>query len=576
MRGMLNLWRKDRQPRKDCEPFRDRKARITRWLLPLVAIAVFASACAGETTTNPSETPTTTTPPNNEDQEPTTDSPGTEDPTPATDIDQPSEEDPLPTPSEDPTNQPQTGPNIYEDPRGNIFLEFQQTYDRGNHPFTQVDTFCLAHDPATDRIATDEGITADFIRIGHIRSRLEEAEAAGFAVPLGKPKEMFEVFIDHINNECGGIRGRKLDLGYAEAALIIDADTSRNKACLAMTEDHKSVVVMNSTGFQGTANLCLTEEQETIFISTQGQTEEFMERSNDLLVSSSPTLEESLRFMVQDLTESGALDGLTLGVAAPNTPGQIEAVTTGLIAELKTAGFDVIFDVIDCGGSELCFGGVGESVANMRSAGVNGFFNVLNIISAPGYIGEMARQGFLPGEVQFFASDFNSQTSEIVASQIAVDEAAGNLYNGATIFDYRTTGDHRDPNFQPNPFLASCNELYSANSPTNESHQWQTTGSSAYEMVGIVCAIVRVMARALYDAGDNPTIADVRAALVGLGPVDNNTLTPASIRPGKTQLADVIQTLDFTFPCESPRAFELRNGGFICIDGRNDFRLAPR
>ena len=114
-----------------------------------------------------------------------------------------------------------------------------------------------------------------------------------------------------------------LDLGYAEADVLgADVDGSRNAACLAMTEYFGAVIVMNSTGFGGTANLCLTEEQQTIFVGTSGQPEEFLERANDLLVSISPSSEESLRFMVADLLSRGELDGLTIGVAAGNTQGR--------------------------------------------------------------------------------------------------------------------------------------------------------------------------------------------------------------------------------------------------------------
>ncbi len=542
-----------------------------QFLSVVLATTFIASACGGETAnnsdTNPNNTqaiPPETTAPSNDNNVDTTE----------TTIE---EADPSAASSSASDDDQLSQPNIYQDPRGGIFADFQQGFDRGDHPFTQYDTFCLPHEPAVNRVQSDEGISAESIRVGHIRRRLEDGISLGFGVPVGNPKEMFEVFIDYINTQCGGIRGRMLDLGYVEADLFgADVEASLNTACLAMTEDFNSVIVMNSSGFQGTANLCLVEEQQTIFISTQGQPEEFMSRSNGRLLSSSPTLEESLSFMVTDLLASGELEGLNLGVAAPNTPGQVEAVENALVTPLRAAGFEVTFDVIDCAGSEFCTGGVNESVANMVEAEVNGFFNVLNIPSAPGYITEMAKQGFEPGSVRFFASDFNSQTAELAAGQIANDPASGNLYNGATIFDYRTTGIYRQPNYQPNPMLANCNQLYSDNSPSGASHTWDTPGDSGYQMVGVVCSIVRVMARALYDAGDNPTLDDVRQAINNLGPVDNNDMTPASIRPGKTQMADVIQTLDFIFPCEQPLPYERPDGDPICITGRNDFRWAPR
>ncbi len=72
--------------------------------------------------------------------------------------------------------QQEAGPNIYEDPRGGIFLEFQQGFDRGDHPFMQVDSFCLPHDTVANRVDTDDGITADSIKVGHLAG-------LGFAAP---------------------------------------------------------------------------------------------------------------------------------------------------------------------------------------------------------------------------------------------------------------------------------------------------------------------------------------------------------------------------------------------------------
>ena len=277
-----------------------------RWLAVLLAFVFFAAACGGETTDDSGDDADDAAEQGDDSGDDSGDDTGDDAPEETTGDDAPEETD---DDMEDEEMEEEAGPNIYEDPRGGIFLEFQQGFDRGDHPFMQYDSFCLPHEPAANRVDTDDGITADSIKVGHIRSLLEDLASIGFAVPVGDPKEIFEVFIDYINVECGGIRGRMLDLGYTEAEVLANVDSSRNAACLAMTEDHKSVIVMNSTGFQGTANLCLVEEQETIFISTQGQTEEFMDRSNDLLLSLSPTLEESLGFLVSDLLGRGELEG---------------------------------------------------------------------------------------------------------------------------------------------------------------------------------------------------------------------------------------------------------------------------
>ena len=59
-----------------------------------------------------------------------------------------------------------------------------------------------------------------------------------------------------------------------------------------------------------------------------------------------------------------------------------------------------------------------------------------------------------------------------------------------------------------------------------------------------------------------------------LGPVDHSEI-PASIE-GKGSMPNVIQTLDFSFPCTQPIPYERSNGDPVCITGRNDFRPSPR
>ena len=470
-------------------------------------------------------------------------------------------------------------PNIYDDPRDGIFDEFQAMMDRGDHPFMQLDAFCHAHEPAPDRMATDAGIEADSISLVHLRSKLEDFEAIGFGVPVGDVAEMFDVFTTVVNEQCGGIRGRMIEMHTIELEVLgATVDEDRNAACIEAIEDLKGVILLNSSGFQGSANLCIAEEHETAFISAQAQPEEFMRRGEDRLISNSPTAEESLSWLALDLINSGALEGKTVGVAAPDTPGQYDSVRIGLVEVLESHGVDVaVFDVIGCGGGTTCNQGVVESVQRLRDEGVDVFFNVLNVVSSPGYIVEMANQGFKPGDVQFYASDFNSHAGELVASKIVAfgGKAAGDLYNGALIVDDGDTGSYRLEGYEPRVFNEMCAETYAANSPTGQKHETKdrSSGSSAYGMLATVCDMMRIALRAIYDAGDNPTRFDIYETLASLGPVDSNEMLPFSIRPGKTQMPDAIHTLRFEYPCTKPSPFGAEN---ICIYPIDDYRPAPR
>ena len=471
-------------------------------------------------------------------------------------------------------------PNIYDDPRDGIFDEFQATFDRGDHPFMQLDAFCHAHDPAPNRVATDTGIEADSISLVHLRQLLETLVALGFGVDVGDVTEMFDTFTAVVNEQCGGVRGRTIEMHTIEVPVLGAVDEDRNAACIQAIEDLDGVILLNSSGFQGSANLCIVEVHETAFISTQGQSEEYMRRGEDRLISLSPTLEESLRWLALDLIEKGALEGKTIGVAAPDTPGQTEATQAGLVETLKSNGIDVaVFEVIGCGGGTSCSVGKTDAVHRLRDAGVDVFFNVLNILSAPGFILEMATQGYEPGDVQFYASDFNSQAGELVASKIVAfgGEAAGNLYNGALIADEADTGHYRLEGYEPPAFNEMCNDTYGNNSASGANHEsaerLSGSGSSAYGMTVSVCVIMRTALRAIYDAGDNPTRADIYAALASLGPVDTNEMIPATLSPGKTQMPNVFHTLQFEFPCTKPAPFGTEQ---ICIYPIDEYRPAPR
>ncbi len=437
------------------------------------------------------------------------------------------------------------------DPRGDLFTEFQRGFDR-SHPFQALDAFCLPHDEAPDRRATEPGIEADTVEVHHIRQELEKLIDVGFGVDVGDPTHMFDTLVGVINDECGGIRGRTVRIGHtAYDPLSADIDRARIGACVSATEDHHAVFVMSSTGLQGTATLCVAEEHDTAIVTTLGVDEEFMERSRGNLITMDLTLNDSLRQMVRRIDTDGALDGRTIGVVGGDTPGELAAVDSGLITTLRAAGHDVaVHDTIGCGGGTSCTVGLQESVANMRQAGVDVLFPTLNPLSLPGYIAEMVTQGFTPGDVQFYNSAFNAQSSEVVSSKVKAfgGEAAGALYDGAVVVDFAPTNNQFVTDWAVPPFTELCNETYARHGGERYDYR-DPDGATKLGMLTVVCSEVRVMARAIHDAGDNPTRETIRTAIAELGPIDGNSGLPMSFGPDKYAAADVVQTSTWTSPC---------------------------
>ena len=441
----------------------------------------------------------------------------------------------------------------YDDPRGEPFTSFAASFTRDT-PFSSLDDFCVAHDPAAELTDADDGISAESITIVHMRSRLEQLEDIGFAIPVGDPALMFQVFADYVNENCGGVRGRQVDLRLVEVDTFNpaeDIDALRNEACIKATEDEGAVIVMNSTGFQGSATLCIAEEHNVAFITTQGNSQEFTDRSEGRLVSLSPTLGESLTWLSGYAIEQGLLEGKTIGVIAPDTPGQAEAVEEFLVNPLRDAGFDVpVYDIIGCQGSTTCVQGIQESVSNLLDNEVDLLFPTLNVVSWPQYIGEMITQGIEAGDMEFMNSDFNSQAGDLVSSKVVAfgGAAAGELYNGAIVVDDAATGDFRDPNYELRPFNEMCNKTYADNGGVAHD-PFDPVDNGQYGMVTTVCSQMRMALRAIYLAGDNPTRDQIFEQLANLGPIDTGNQLPSSLAPGKPSSPDAIHAMQFTYPC---------------------------
>ena len=285
-----------------------------------------------------------------------------------------------------------------------------------------------------------------------MRTQIEEIVDLGFAAPVGDPTDMFETFTRIVNERCGGVWGRRIDLRLVEIAALgvgsVDIDTLRNAACIEATEEHEAVILLNSTSFQGTAQLCVTEEHDSALIGHQALPAEYVQRGGGRLLTTATTLEANLRALAEYLISTGALDGRRVGVVAPNTPGEADATEASLVAALQAAGADLrVFDVLDCAGTSICIGAMAESVQRLAEERVDVLFPTVNAITLPAYITEMVTQGFAPGDVQFYNSDFNSHGNEVVAGLIVTfgGDAAGALYDGTLLLVHGDSGRYRLP-----------------------------------------------------------------------------------------------------------------------------------
>lgn len=447
--------------------------------------------------------------------------------------------------------------------------------------FTGTDTFCTAAEgePAEAPAASDDGITADSITLTHVRLKLEDLESIGFASDLGDQNDYAQTFVDVVNDQCGGIDGRQIDLQNVEVPVpgfAPDADAAAQEACINIAEEQRSVAAWSNSGVGVPLASCLTGPNDVVFLTTYDLSATDFEESDGRLFSVSHSPTDILRYAALELGPD--LEGKKIGIVHGDTDPDPQVAEEGLVQTLEDQGLDVVrVDTIGCPDGPPCTEGVRESVQGMLADGVDVMFPLLDTTSLPGYLAEMVTQGAEPGDIQFYNTSFLAQDSELVTGKIVEfgGEDAGALYDGAVFISGAQSGQQREASFEPDPFTQMCNEVYAENSAEAAGTVFDPTAGDDearfYSSVSGHCAMVRMLARAIEAAGPDPSREDIAAALGNLGDVDLGEGSPGSFTPGKPTAPDAITRLQFEYPCQLETDTEQGH----CVQSEGDFLPLP-
>ena len=400
--------------------------------------------------------------------------------------------------------------------------------------------------------AMGRGITTEVVTITQLRTRLEELDQLGFGTETGDLVSMFKAFVGIVNDECWGLHGRRLDLRLVEASALggagVDLDTLRNAACLEATKSIPSVIVLNASGLAGTASHCITVDNQTAFVSSDPQPASITAAADGRLLSETFGAEQALELMVATVDQAGLLDGQNIVVIAPDTPTQAQSVEVGLTDTLRRLGHNPTVHLIGCEGTVWCRTGLAAAVARMAEQDVDVVFPTLNLVSLPELVVAMVASGApKPLIVQ---SAFNQQGTDGAAELVLRygGSEAARFYDGAIFVGHLDTGLHRLDGYSLRAFDEMCNDEYSRVTGQARADALRRD-DAVYETVARTCAMVRYVARALYDAGPNPTRRAVHEALAALGPVDSPGMLSGSFTPGKGNRPDLVQVLTYEYPC---------------------------
>ncbi len=410
------------------------------------------------------------------------------------------------------------------------------------NPFAPTDRFCTKTGPAP---------TKGTIKVVQIRSQLEKYEPLGFSLPVGDVNDMFQVFTDQIN-VCGGIRGRKVVLQNEEYDPTNPA--SRDAACIAATEDDKAFVVVNSNTLTGTGPICVAGDHKTPLVYVGGAPDSEYASTNGRLASYGPSADGQLRLLAKDLLASGALKGKRVAIAATDLPDQADVIERALVAPLKKKGVNVVaYDVMPCQGNIVCTQPIPQSVMKLASAKPDVVIPVLTATTLPAYMNEMKRAAMT---VKVYESSYNALGTDLVQSKVLQvgGKSVADYYKGATLVSATVTGDWRLPGFGPPPIGVMCNDVYAKNTKTGDSFKPDTEGYTKWGVVGLSCTNMRMVARALYDAGDKLTKDSFVAALRKLppDPIGGIGGAPVVVFIDKKTTPTTAFESRATYPCKLP------------------------
>ncbi|WP_436794594.1 ABC transporter substrate-binding protein [Actinospongicola halichondriae] len=445
--------------------------------------------------------------------------------------------------------------------------------------FTSTEQFCTpaVEDPEGTPEASAPGITEDAVVITNLRLMTEQLEEIGYAYDSGDTIDQIETFVRIVNEECGGINGRQLQLENLEQSVPgfgdVDPALEAQAGCTTVAEDHQSAIAFSHTGVALPLAACLTEQHDVVYLSVYDLAASDFASADGRLFSVVHSPADVLSFAAHEFADE--IEGKRVGVVHGDDVPVPETVQVGLLDTLADLGIEVTrHDVLSCGDDPFCSDGVIDSARAMVNDDIEVIFPLINPGAMPGYISELVTQGAEPGDIEFFTSSFQTGDSELSAGYIVSmgSEDAGRLYDGAQIISHSRAGEHRLEDFEVRPFVEMCHQQYIEHSSvvTEPYDILDDEQNRILSNVSYACMMVRLVARTVEAAGVNPTRADLAAAMGNLGEIDHPE-GPASFTPGKFTAPDAIVRSSFRYPCP----VDVNNEVGHCILPDSDFLPLP-
>ncbi|MCU1483899.1 MAG: hypothetical protein JWN67_645 [Actinomycetia bacterium] len=240
----------------------------------------------------------------------------------------------------------------------------------GPNPFDTTNVFCQKHTaPPGAKNTSSPGVTPSTITFSD--TSLDVAALKRLAgVDQMDFDGAYKAYVDVINEQCGGINGRKIVFKKAlYNVLAPDLQGHLQALCLKVTEDFKSLVNFG-TGMPQIQR-CVSINHKTLSMAAAETPAADYTQSSGRVFSRYPASDYTALAFIKD----GAADQLFKGKKVGVLTNQIRATSTAqarddYIDPLKKVGVDADLEVLPCTGN-VCTAGITNAIRRFKDSGVN-------------------------------------------------------------------------------------------------------------------------------------------------------------------------------------------------------------
>jgi hypothetical protein len=240
----------------------------------------------------------------------------------------------------------------------------------GQNPFEVPGQFCVKHAaPPGAKNSSSPGVTPSTITFSD--TSLDVAALKRLAgVDQMDFDAAYKAYVDIINDQCGGINGRKIVFKKAlYNVLAPDLQGHLQALCLKVTEDFKALVNMG-TGMPQIQR-CVSINHKTLSMAAAETPAADYTQSAGRIFSRYPASDYTALAFIKAAASDQLFKGKKVGVLS----NAIRATSTAqakddYISELKKVGVDADLEMLPCTGN-VCTSGITAAIRRFKDSGVN-------------------------------------------------------------------------------------------------------------------------------------------------------------------------------------------------------------